>query len=112
MSDERRRDERIDVLGGATGEVTGVETVNVLEISEGGAQVEVRTPLQIESLHDLRLNLGGRSVVAKARVAHCHVSDMDQEHVVYRAGFEFVDLPLYAQEAIAAHLQLLKSSRE
>lgn len=111
MTEERRRDERQDLLGGAPGEVTVVETVNVIEISEGGTQVELRAPLQIESLHDIRLNLGGQTVVAKARVAHCRVSDMEHDQLLYRAGLEFVELSPHARDAIAAYLRLLKASR-
>ena len=63
----------------------------IKEISRGGAQVETGFPLQLDSLHDFRLTLGDRSVVVKGRVAHCSISDVDQEVVLYRSGIEFVE---------------------
>ena len=63
----------------------------IKEISRGGAQVETGFPLQLDSLHDFRLTLGDRSIVVKGRVAHCSISDVDQELVLYRSGVEFVE---------------------
>lgn len=63
----------------------------IKEISRGGAQVETAFPLHLDSLHDFRLTLGERSIVVKGRVAHCSISDVDQEIVVYRSGIEFVE---------------------
>ena len=51
-----------------------------------GAQVETTFPLHLDSLHDLRLSLGNRSVIVKGRVVHCSISDVDQEVVLYRVG--------------------------
>ena len=54
-------------------------------------QVETGFPLQLDSLHEFRLTLGDRSVVVKGRVAHCSISDVDQEIVLYRSGIEFIE---------------------
>ena len=43
--------------------------------------------------NDICLTLGARSVVVKGRVAHCSISDVDQEMVAYRSGIEFIDPP-------------------
>ena len=54
-------------------------------------QVETGFPLQLDSLHEFRLTLGERSVIVKGRVAHCSISDVDQEIVLYRSGIEFIE---------------------
>jgi hypothetical protein len=88
--DNKRERERIEILGELHGEVMMFQPVAIKEISIGGAQLETMFPLQINSLHDFRLSLGDRSVVVKGRVAHCRISDVDQELVTYRSGVEFI----------------------
>ena len=88
----------------------------VVEIAEHvarrGAQVETRFALPVDSLREFRLNLSGRSVVVKGRVAHCHVSEVDPEGVIYRAGVEFVDLSERALSAISDFLDEIKAGRK
>jgi hypothetical protein len=81
----------VSIFGELRGEVMVYEPMAVREISRGGVQIESNFPLQLDSLHEFRLGLGERSVVVKGRVVHCSISDVDQEHVVYRSGVEFVD---------------------
>jgi hypothetical protein len=64
----------------------------IKEISRGGTLIEIAFALQVDSLHEFRLSLGDRSLVVKGRVAHCSISDVDQDVVTYRAGIEFVDV--------------------
>jgi hypothetical protein len=87
----KRDDERIQILGELHGEVMVFQPMVIKEIARGGCQVETGFPLQLDSLHEFRLTLGDRSVVVKGRVAHCSISDMDQEIVLYRSGIEFVE---------------------
>src|SRR5713226_8855892 len=93
--DDRREDkrdaERIEILGELHGEVMVFQPMAIKEISRGGAQVETAFPLQLDSLHEMRLTLGDRSVVVKARVVHCSISDIDQELVAYRSGVQFIE---------------------
>jgi len=89
--DEQRDRERIEILGELHGEVMVFQPVAIKEIGVGGVQVETTFPLQLNSLHDFRLSLGDRSLVVKGRVAHCQISDVDQELVTYRSGVEFVE---------------------
>ena len=88
------------------------QPVAIKEISPGGAQVESAFPLHVDSLHQFRLSLGGRSVVVKGRVAHCRITDVDQDLVLYRAGIEFVEPGEHVATAIAEFVKLLKSGRE
>jgi PilZ domain-containing protein len=89
--DDKRDVERIEILGDLQGEVMTFQPMAIKEISRHGAQVETAFPLHLDSLHDLRLSLGERSVIVKGRVVHCSISDVDQEVVLYRSGIEFIE---------------------
>ena len=92
MTAEDKRDtERTEILGELRGEVMVFQPMAIKEISRGGAQVETGFPLQLDSLHEFRLTLGERSIIVKGRVAHCSISDVDQEIVLYRSGIEFIE---------------------
>ena len=47
--------------------------------------------MQLNSLHAVRLTLGDQSIVVKGRVAHCRISDVDQDIITYRTGIEFIE---------------------
>ena len=90
--DGNKRDtERIQILGELHGEVMVFQPMVIKEISRGGAQVETTVPLHLDSLHEFRLTLGDRSVIVKGRVAHCSITDVDQESVLYRSGIQFIE---------------------
>jgi hypothetical protein len=91
IQDEKRDEERIEILGELHGEVMVFQPMAIKEIGRHGAQVETAFALHVDSLHEVRLTLGDRSVVLKGRVAHCSISDVDQELVTYRSGLEFVE---------------------
>ena len=88
---DKRDAERIQILGDLRGEVMVFQPMAIKEISRGGAQVETAFPLHLNSLHDLRLTLGDQSIVVKGRVAHCTITDVEQELVLYRSGLEFIE---------------------
>ena len=98
--DDRREGPRVTILGELRGEVMVFQPVTVTEVSRGGAQVETAFPLQLDSLHDFRLSLGGQSVIVKGRIVHCRIADVEEERVVYRAGVEFVEPSGHARNAI------------
>jgi len=87
------------------------QPVAIKEISRGGAQVETAFPLQLDSLHDFRLTLGERSVVVKGRVAHCSISDVDQELVVYRSGVEFIELSDRVGKVVVEFIDAVRDGR-
>src|SRR5918999_3567618 len=105
MSAEKRNRERLPILGERLGEVMVFEPMLVKEVSIGGATVETRFPLHLNSLHDLRLTLGDHSLVIKGRVVHSRISDVDQDIVTYRSGLEFVELSDRVADAIAGFLE-------
>ena len=111
MPGEKRDTERIPILGELHGEVMVFQPVAIKEISRGGAQVETGFPLQLDSLHEFRLTLGERSVVLKGRVAHCSISDVDQELVTYRSGIEFIEPSDRVYSVISDFIETIKSGR-
>lgn len=111
MTDERRESPRVPILGELRGEIMMFQPMAITEVAIGGAQIETAFPLQLDSLHDIRLTLGNRSVIVKARIAHCRISDVEEERVVYRSGVEFVELSDHARIAIGAFVDALRESR-
>ena len=111
MAVDKRESERISILGDLRGEIMVFQPMLVREISRGGANIETRTPLQLNSLHDLRLTLGDTSVVVKGRVVHSRISDVEQDVVTYRSGIQFVAVSERVIEAIDAYVEALKSDR-
>jgi hypothetical protein len=111
MAAEKRDAERVPILGELLGEVMVFEPMQVKDVSIAGATVETRSPLHLNSLHDLRLTLGGRSIVIKGRVVHSRISDVDQDIVTYRTGVEFVEPSDRIVAAIAEFLEEVKAHR-
>jgi len=109
--DSKRDGGRLQILGELHGEVMVFEPMAIKEISRGGAQVETAFRLQLDSLHELRLTLGDRSIVVKGRVVHCSISDVDQELVIYRSGVEFIELPDRVYSVIAEFIDAIKDGR-
>ena len=107
----KRDAERIPILGELHGEVMVFQPMLVRDVSSGGVTVETRFPLQIDSLHDVRLTLGPRSVVVKGRVVHSRISDVDQDAVAYRTGLEFVEPSQAVLGAIVEFLDAVKATR-
>jgi len=89
--DNKRDTDRVQILGELHGEVMIFQPMTIKEVSHGGAQIETGFPLHLDSLHEFRLTLGERSIIVKGRVAHCSISDVEQEVIIYRSGIEFVE---------------------
>jgi hypothetical protein len=108
---ENRDTERIQILGELLGEVMVFQPMAIVEISRGGAQVETRFPLQLDSLHELRLTLADRSIILKGRVAHCSISDVDQEIVTYKTGIQFIEPSERVSSVISGFIDAIKDGR-
>ena len=112
MSQTGRLDtERVKVLVDLQGEVMVYQPITIMEISQGGAQIETSFPLQLGSLHDLRLALGATSIVVKGRVIHAHVTEVEQRQVVYKSGIEFVEPSGQVRAAIDTFLTKLQAAQ-
>lgn len=113
MTDDMKRDsERIELLGGLHGEAMVFQPMRICQISRGGMQIETGFAMQLDSLHEFRLTLADRSVVVKGRVAHSHISDVDQDVVTYRTGVEFVEPSGHVAGVIAEFIELLRQDRQ
>jgi hypothetical protein len=108
---DRRAGDRMDILGDLQGEVMVYQPMAIRELSHGGAQIETSFPLHLDSLHDIRLELGDGSVVVKGRIVHCSIADMDREFVTYRSGIEFIQPSAGAREVIARFIEAVKTGR-
>jgi len=111
-ADSNKRDtQRFPILGDLHGEVMVLQPIAIKEISRGGAQIETAFPLHLDSLHEFRLTLGERTVVVKGRVAHCSITDVDQEVVLYRSGIEFVEQSERVDTAIVDFIDQMQEGR-
>jgi hypothetical protein len=108
---DKRDGERLPILGELNGEIMVFQPLAVREIGHRGAQVETAFPLQPDSLHEVRLTLGEHSLVVRGRVAHCSISDVDQDVVTYRSGVEFVEMADHVAAAIGRFIAAIKESR-
>src|SRR3954467_6114138 len=109
--EDKRDTERVQILGELKGEVTVFQPMAIKEISRGGAQVETGFPLQLDSLHEFRLTLGDRSVIVKGRVAHCSISDLEHEIVLYRSGIEFIEASDRVQTVVTGFIDAIRDGR-
>jgi hypothetical protein len=107
-----RKNERLEIFGEMLGEVMVYQPMAIREISRGGALIEASFPLQVDSLHDLRLMLGEISIVVKGRIVHSHVSELEQGGVVYRVGVEFVEPTDHVIDAIGQFMAAIVAGRE
>ncbi len=110
--DGTRGCQRFPILGELHGEVTVFQPIVIREISRAGAQIETAFPLQLNSLHQFRLMLGDQSVVVKGRVAHCRVSDVDDQGTTYRSGIEFVEMSEPVSTAIVHFIEAIQNARQ
>ena len=111
MPPEKRDTDRVPILGELHGEIMVFEPMAIKEISRGGAQIETRFPLQLNSLHEFRLSLGDRFVVVKGRVAHCSITDVEHELVLYRSGIEFIEPSERVAAVIADFIHAITTGR-
>ncbi len=111
MPADTRDAARLDILGELQGEVAILAPLTIKEISRGGALVETSFPLQLNSLHEFRLELGGRPVVLRGRIAHCRIVDVDQDVVVYRAGLEFIEPSDHVVAAVEGYIEMVRRER-
>ena len=106
-----RKSERVPILGDVHGEIMVFEPLQVKELAPHGATIETAFPLPLNSLHDLRLTLGDRSIIVKGRVVHSQIRDVDQDVVIYWTGIEFVEPSDHASSAIGEFLGAVRTQR-
>lgn len=107
MSESTRRIERLEIIGELNGEVMVYQPMAVKVLSPFGALIQTAFPLQVDSLHDLRLRLGEVPIVVKARIVHSHISEVEDQGVSYAVGVEFVEPSEHVVDAIKTFVQAL-----
>jgi hypothetical protein len=100
-----RKTERLEIVGEMMGEVMVYQPMAIRQISRAGAMIETAFPLQVDSLHDLRLMLGDVPIVVKARIVHSHVTEVEDQGVLYAIGVEYVQPSDYVVEAIGEFIR-------
>jgi hypothetical protein len=111
MPEEKRVGARVALISRLEGEVMVFQPMAIREVSHRGALVETRSPLHLNSLHDLRIELGERSVVVKGRVVHSQVADVHDDVLIYWTGIEFVEPSEHASLALAEFLDSFRAER-
>ena len=111
MSEEKRDGARVAMISRLEGEVMVFQPMAIREVSLRGALVETRFAMHLNSLHDLRIELGERSVVVKGRVVHSQIADVDDDVLVYWTGIEFVEPSEHVSSAIAGFLKSVRTER-
>jgi hypothetical protein len=109
--DDNRNSPRVDLSGVLRGDVLVPQPALVTQISRTGMQIETSFLLQLDSLHDFRLTLGGHSLVVKGRIAHSRISEVDREAVTYLSGVEFVETSQAVAVVIADYVELILQQR-
>jgi hypothetical protein len=111
MFNEKRRAERVEILGRMGGAVTVFQPLTVVEVSIGGIQVETDFPLTVDSVHDFRLTLGERTVNVRGRVTHCRLADVDHERVLYRNGVEVLEMNDALRQTFETYVDSLREPK-
>jgi len=81
----------------------------VVDLSAGGAQLEVVSSLRPHVACEIRLQLGEREIVVNSVVRRCRAwgfgfDDRDRRVILYRAGVEFEPLPADVVESLRREL--------
>jgi hypothetical protein len=106
----RRKFPRVPVRGEVSGRIHTVASAPVLDLSEGGALLEVPCALRPRSLYSLRLSLGeGRVLRLQSSVVRSYVHSFEavgegENRVQYRAAIQFLNLSDADRELLRVRL--------
>jgi hypothetical protein len=96
---DRRSDLRFEIIGQLWGALEAVEQLPMRNLGRGGALVEARLPLPVQSVHGVRLMFADQATNVQAVVRHVTPID-DQSSERYLIGLEFVEPGAVALEQI------------
>lgn len=99
---DRRSRPRFEVVGQLWGALDTIEPLRLRNLCPGGALLEARFALQVDTVHRLRIASAGQTSDLQARVRHV-TSERDGNRVRYFIGLEFLALPRLAVD----HLERL-----
>ncbi len=104
VDEDKRRVERIPVRVPIPAEITIAQPARLIEISEVGARIESGVALHLDAIHEVHLDMVGTAAVLRARVVHCHLSEVGSEGAVYSAGVEFLEMPESVGDRLRAYI--------
>lgn len=113
---DKRGYPRVVVEGKTEGKVTSVYEASLLNISLGGALIEHVEALRPGTPSYLEVELQGRRVRLRCRVARSvadriEVQPDGERAVLYHSGMEFLDLPEDTQQVISDYIQAITGER-
>lgn len=115
--DERRSSYRVSPAQETCVSIGGSRSARLVDITPGGAHLELSTALNPNHTCRIALQLGDETVRIKARVAHCKLTGFTSfgsgGQLVYRAGVEFIEIDENLAETIkrAYPLAVVKPNR-
>ena len=113
----RRQYARFFVGGKAKGRVTAIYDAEVLNLSIGGSLIEHAHVVRPGTLSSLDLDLFGKRLRLKCRVARSvvhgsHVLPTGERELIYRTGLEFLELSEATRQMIGRYVQsMVKDER-
>jgi hypothetical protein len=114
---ERRRYRRISARQGVWGKIHTVAAAPIIDLSLGGALLEVPVPLKVGASHDMRLTLSPESllqveVTVKRTYVHEFTENEEGRVVVnYRSAVEFVTIPETHEKELLGYIRRSKTAQ-
>jgi hypothetical protein len=110
---ERRQFPRFQAVAPVYGRVRSIIPVRIVDISQGGLQVELTSSLRPGTTCEVTIPTMAGAVQVKAAVRRCRARSIPSEQgmrLLYNAGLEFERLDDHDRQAIAAGLDAERSS--
>lgn len=106
---ERRQARRVEPRRPIRAKVKASVPARVVDISSGGAQIEVISSLRPHVACEIRFQVGEREVVVNSTVRRCRAwgfgfDDRDRKVLLYRAGVEFEEVDSEVLEVLREEL--------
>jgi hypothetical protein len=92
---ERRRKPRFQLIGEVTGKLKSTMDVKLIDVSEGGVQLESTLGLPPASVCQLKIFSEDEELILRAEVRRCRAQLTKKDGVrcvCYRSGLEFVEV--------------------
>jgi hypothetical protein len=96
---DRRLRPRFEVVGQLWGALDTVESLRLCNLGHGGALLEARFSLQVDTVHRVRFGTNGQTADVQARVRHVTKSHQPPRER-YLIGLEFLGLPPTAEDRL------------
>lgn len=104
---DRRGKPRFEIVGQLWGSLETVEPLRTHNLSRGGALVESRVALPLQSIQRFRVAFDGVPANVHARVCHVRPGGRPGSPATYLVGLEFVDVP----PGLSDHIERLVDAR-